>query len=360
MEKKNYKLTNRDGNYARRLNSKRSNFCITLPDFVEENGVFKPSAFVEVRTLAEFNEYKNKYEGIVEFLQAHYPTVVSTIYRNVLTELADAKHQTILGKMLAGKAVKSSEAYQAAFSPNVEYSCWFGLNNFNYVKAGFEGKKVELLPRKERTKKNVMDMFKEDKEMYIIPEIDENGLVVSTMKGKKDRFDVKFIAVPAEDFTNEQVIDYLTAPFGDRSLESGIDFQEVAENCKKSSSQLDDGRLAKEMQALVDYFISFYPLSFANIKADSNKSKVEAREFDEIEPPQPQEETGEEDIIEEETVEEEIIAEEVVEEDMSKFGSTMRYHIVEVPVRASAITGVGGKPVRSSSLTTTRMVIMDR
>lgn len=275
MDKKEYKITNRDGEYTRRLQeSKTGKFCIELPDFdVDKNGNLVPnSKLVKINTYEQFIDYKNRHEMVVNFIMENYPSVIATVYRNSLTSLSDKDHKTAIGKILSGQKIKNTSIYETAFSPDEECLYLFGLNNYNYVKGGFVGREAVLPSRVKRTRKQLMTLLEKDRNGFFVPEIDEKGLVVSVGKGR-DHFDVNFIAVHGDEITNEQLFDYLTAPFGDRVQESGIDFQSIAELCNKAYASIGTENMARDMQMLVDYCTANYPLSFSKVKADKKQEE---------------------------------------------------------------------------------------
>lgn len=265
------KIFNNQADLARRLNSKTGRFAIEMPDFYkDENGnyIVKDEPIV-INSLEGFNDYIAKHQEVVEFLGENYPKLVSTIYKNTLTSLADPLNKTAFSRVLTGLPVKNTVIYQTAHAAD-SLSVFKGfIKTYNAKNIGFEGEEHPL-PKVKRTAKQFMRQFKNSNVGYFVPEIDKNGLVVNATNSKDD-FQVKFVAVPDVDVSYFQLFDYFTAPFGDKLGEAGIHFPTIKGLCANAYAEIGSEEMAKKVQELVDYCISVYPISFVNIKPDKVK-----------------------------------------------------------------------------------------
>ena len=359
------KIFNNQGELARKLDSKTGRFFITVPDFDKDadgNYVMKDE-LLKINTLAGFNDYIAKHQEIVEFLGENYPKLVSTVYKNTMTSFTDPFRRSTYAKMFSGLPVKNTEIYQEAHATDVRSIFSGFLKTYNAKNMGFEGNDV-LLPKVKRTKKQFMKLFVEDKQGFMIPEIDKNGLVVNATNSKDD-FSVKFIAVPAEDITYDQLSDYLTAPFGDKVVESiidsGVNFDKIEELCLKAYKNIGQAEMVESLEEIMDYCMSVYPLSFSKIKADPVKTPpvVEGASEDEIGDWEPivkdpsGDEVGEwEPIVKDPSDEEGASEEESAEEEppVRIFETVIDVSWENKPT--SRIKGINGQPIRHSKIKT--------
>ena len=267
------KIFNNQAELAKRLDSKTGRFAIEMPDFYKDekgNYIVKDESIV-INSLEGFNDYIAKHQEIVEFLGDNYPKLVSTIYKNTLTSLADPLNKTAFSRVLTGFPVKNAVIYQTAHAAD-SLSVFKGfIKTYNAKNIGFEGEEYPL-PKVKRTAKQFMRQFQNSNVGYFVPEIDKNGLVVHATNSKDD-FKVKFVAVPDVDVTFFQLFDYFTAPFGDKLGDAGIHFPTIKGLCANAYAEIGSEEMAKKVQNLVNYLISVYPISFVNIKPD--KVKVE-------------------------------------------------------------------------------------
>lgn len=279
------KIFNNQAELAKRLNSKTGKFNILVPDFYKasDGSYIVKDELLEINTLAGFNRYLEKHQEIIEFLGSEYPKLVSTVYRNTMTSFTDPYKRTTLAKLLAGQPVKNTSIYQEANATDMRSIFSGFLKTYNAKKLGLVGEDVPL-PQVKRTKKQALKLFMEEKQGYMIPEIDKDGLVVKATSSKDD-FGVRFITVPACDITYDQLFDYLTMPFGDRAYESDIDFEYIHNLCFNAYKNIGQIEMSDSIGEIVDYCMAHYPLSFSRIKPDKEPAPKKPP-VEEIEEPQ--------------------------------------------------------------------------
>lgn len=305
-----------DSGYRREIEDRiRANESFELPDFyLDENGKYVVSETpVTIKTLKGFNDYIKKHREVFEFFDANFSKIVSAVYKKTLALLIDPTNRTSSGRVLSGQSVNHALVYQDAYASDP--LCVFKgfLTTYNAKNMGFEGKE-RVLPCVERTKKEFLDLFKEDQQGYIIPEIDKDGLVVRAAK-QTDDFHVNVVAVPVIDITQGQFFAYLSAPFGDRYAESGVDFAHICELCEKAYAAQQTEDQAKITQELIEYCSSVYPYSFKGVKVNSRPADPAPVTPAPADPAPVEEEPVEEEPVEEEPVEVEPVEEEPVEEE---------------------------------------------
>ena len=267
------KVFNNQAELSRRLDSKTGRFAIEMPDFYKDekgNYIVKDEQVV-INSLEGFNEYISKHQEIIGFLGESYPKLVSKIYKNTLTSLADPSNRTSYSKILTGLPVKNSVVYQTAYAGD-PLSVFKGfIKTYNNKNIGYECEDSPL-PKVKRTSKQFLKQFKESKQGFLVPEIDKNGLVVNATNCKDD-FSVKFIAVPDVDVSFSQLFNYFAAPFGGLFGESDAEFLIAKKLCAEAYASIGSEEMAKKVQEIVNYCISTYPISFVNIKPDKVKSE---------------------------------------------------------------------------------------
>lgn len=270
------KITNIDGKLRSKFKNQK-NFSISMPDFYVEDGRLVPTdKFVKISSLEEFNEYAKRHEFIMKYLMENYPSAVAAVYRNAFSELADPKHKTIIGKILSNMKNSKSSLIEAAFPADPSSVYVSALNNLNYLNKGFVGNKPHL-PIFKRTPREVLRKFEKNKNGFMLPEMDEHGLVARVSGGRNDRkFSLNLIAVNSKEITPEILFDYLTAPFGDRFEESGVDFDQVAKLCNKAYAAIGTSEMANAVSEVIDYCVAIYPLSFEQVPKDRPRTKKEA------------------------------------------------------------------------------------
>lgn len=255
MEKK---IFNNEGAMKTRLKkAKTGRVFYDLPDIVVDASGAHDNGTVRIQTLADFEAYCKNHEDIVDFLMQNYSEEIAAIYRNAMTELSDPKSETNISKILSGQPIKSNFVYQASYAPSARSTVRGFLNTFNASKSGVLGVDVQL-PRFKKTKKQIMKMFETEKG-YFVPEINAEGLVVSKDGGK---FNTNFVAIPASEITEEQLLEYFKAPYGDKADEMGIDFKDLIDLSKKAYEQIGKSDMAKTVSNLVDTCAETYPLDF--------------------------------------------------------------------------------------------------
>ena len=127
------------------------------------------------------------------------------------------------------------------------------------------GNDVEL-PKVKRTNTQVLSLLKKGTEGYYVPQIDKDGLIVTAGDGK-DHFDVNFVAVSSLDVTEEQLKEYLKAPFGEYADKAKVDYDKIIELCKTAYKGMaaSDG-MFPDVREIMHECLKSYPLSFARIQ----------------------------------------------------------------------------------------------
>ena len=183
-------------------------FSVRLPNiYKNSNGEWDyDGTMVDIGTLAEFNQYVDENEELYEIIKAQYPSVISTIWRSAFSKLYGT--ETVASKMLHGgtvdfDAVTLATAYEdSGEAPTI-----------NYIITKVNGKKAKNNPTAikpyKKANSQVMSMLNSGKEGYFLPEITENGVVVTATKNK--RLNARCFAVEAGEYSEEQIREYLLA-----------------------------------------------------------------------------------------------------------------------------------------------------
>ena len=186
---------------------KDPSFVVELPNIKKgADGMWRNGGdLVEISTLSEFNDYVNDNEELYAILKRDYPAVISTIWRNTFAKLTG--DSTIASKMLHGGLISYDKII--ANQGFDEYQD----TTFNYIISKLNGqrqtgKPVYIKPYK-KAKKEIMNMLGAGKEGYFLPELSENGAVV--MPTTESKLSVRFFAVSADEYTEDQVREYLLA-----------------------------------------------------------------------------------------------------------------------------------------------------
>lgn len=163
---------------------------------------------IEISTLAEFNQYASENEELYQFIKENYPSIISVVWQSAFSKLYGST--SVASKLLRGESVdldtiikKSVENEYSTEEPTIHYI----LTKVNGSKS--KENPVTIKPHR-RTKKEVMNYFADGIiRGYFLPEISEKGAVVDATKGK--RLCVKFFTVGADEYTEEQIKEYLMA-----------------------------------------------------------------------------------------------------------------------------------------------------
>jgi len=225
-----------DGNLLKKIKAGKSVF---LPEFYRNGEGEWVEKQVEIKTEAEFNSYVSRNKYIQDFLREQKSTVASKIYAKAFYVLTSPANTTIAGNLLSGKEFNSSKVYRAGNIPQAKDAIYGVMNTFTKNALGIIGYDVEL-PKVKKTNTQILKLLKEQTEGYFVPQINKDGLVVTSGLGR-DHFDCNFVAVSAEDVTEEQLREYLKAPFGDHADENvGTVHAGAAEACAEEVTQVDD------------------------------------------------------------------------------------------------------------------------
>ncbi len=188
-------------------------YSVELPDIrkSEDGSWVFGGEYIDIDTIEDFRLYAEDNNELFEIIKAQYPQIISTIYRQAISNLSDRNKKTIASKMLNGetfdldKIAASTATYEwGRQTPTISYI----LSKVNGDKKS--GKPVAIKPYK-KAKKEVMNYLNGGREQrgFFLPEITENGLVVTPTKDK--RLSPRFFAVGENEYTEEQVREYLLA-----------------------------------------------------------------------------------------------------------------------------------------------------
>lgn len=255
-------------------------FVVELPNIKKgADGMWHNGGdMVEISSLAEFNAYIQDNEELYEILKRDYPAVISTIWKNTFAKLTG--DSTIASKMLHGGVISYDKII--ANQGFDEYQD----TTFNYIIAKVNGQRkvgtpVQIKPYK-KTKKEVMKMLGAGKEGYFLPELSDKGAVV--VPTKESKLSVRFFAVSADEYTEEQVKEYLLAnAMAEYDLTSGNMAETEAvvdamiEKSKLAYAAIQSGR-ARDVQDLseeINFMSSLlYQPDFSEIEEQYGKKKV--------------------------------------------------------------------------------------
>lgn len=185
-------------------------YSVELPNiYKNESGEWDfDGGMVEISTLAEFNQYASENEELYQIIKDNYPSIISVVWQSAFSKLYGSA--TVASKLLRGESVgldviikKSAENEYSTEEPTIQYI----LTKVNGSKS--KENPVAIKPHR-RAKKEVMNYFADGIiKGYFLPEISEKGAVVEATKGK--RLCVKFFTVGADEYTEEQIKEYLMA-----------------------------------------------------------------------------------------------------------------------------------------------------
>ena len=183
-------------------------YTIELPDIEKaETGewVFGGDT-VEIDSLEAFNAYMSENEELYEIIKNNYPSVISTVWRSAFGKMYGG--ESVASKMLHGKPVDLDSVVMAtsfyehsADEPTINYI----LTKVNNI---VRKNNVTTIKPYKKAKKEVMSLLGASKgKGYFLPEITENGVVVTPTKS--NRLSARFFAVGENEYTPEQVKEYL-------------------------------------------------------------------------------------------------------------------------------------------------------
>lgn len=159
-----------------------------------------------IATLNDFKKYEQENEEFYQIIKQNYPSIVSTIWKNAFSQLMG--YETLSGKVLSGEVID----FDLVVS-NLGFSHHDKINSMRYIVDKVNGVNVSFaknpvtVKKIKRTKNDVLNLFRTDVAGYVLPEITENGVVVLPTKSKD--LSCRFFAVADQEFTEEQVRDYL-------------------------------------------------------------------------------------------------------------------------------------------------------
>ena len=250
------------GNLLKRVRAGKSIF---LPEYFRDSDGEWIERQVEIKSEQEFNAFVSRNQYLKDFLESKNSTVASKIYANAYYVLTSPANSTIAGKLLSGKEFNSSKFYRSGNIPQAKDVIYGAINTFTRDALGIIGQEVEL-PKVKRTSSQIMKLIKKGADGFYVPEIDKDGLVVTAGLGR-EHFDCNFVAVNAKDVTEEQLREYLKAPFGDKADEAKVDYDKIIELCKTAYKGMaaSDG-MFPDVREIMHECLKSYPLSFARIQ----------------------------------------------------------------------------------------------
>ena len=259
---------------------KDSMFSVELPNIFKGNdGMWhSESDMVEISSLAEFNAYVQDNKELYEILKRDYPAVIATIWRNTFSKMTG--ETSIASKMLHGGIISYDKII--ANQGFDEYQD----TTFNYIISKVNGQRktgnpVQIKPYK-KAKKQVMKMLGADKEGYFLPELSETGAVV--VPTKESKLSVRFFAVSADEYTEEQVREYLLANAvatydltRDDRAETEAIVDGIVDLSKKAyeAIQTGDAKKVQKYSEEINFWSSIlYQPDFSEIEEQYGKKKV--------------------------------------------------------------------------------------
>lgn len=236
------------------IDSTEPYFNVQLPNIYKtSDGVWEFDGLDrEFDTYEEFQEYAAENEEFYQLLKERYPAVISTIWKSAFSKFYGG--ETVASKMLHGGTVDydalimgtSFDEYSVD-TPTINYILTKACNKFN------KHNPVSIKPYK-KAKKEVMSMLGAGSTKgYFLPEITENGVVVTPTKFNK--LSARFFAVEDGEYTEEQVREYLTInadyEFSDEK-QKALNIKDHVDSIIKQSRIAYESMMTNDMKSMRD------------------------------------------------------------------------------------------------------------
>ena len=252
---------------------KSRTIVVVLPDFEKlPNGKWEQKGNVEIKTYGEYIKYARKHKEIMPEIKRNFPSAVSIIWRNAFTELAGPAGATIAGSFADDKNKTAQKVYGMGTRSDAENSVYGILNTLNAKKDGMKGVYIDLPFI--RTKEEVYETFKQGKNGYFVPQITENGLVVTPAKGQT-HFNINFMAFDASEVTEEEVFAYFIAPFVNSKEPINVNFDWLMGLSKETFRLIGDNKMNDFARAISDFCLKYYPLDLTALEDTKKQIKIE-------------------------------------------------------------------------------------
>ena len=244
----------------------------TVPNLELKDGKYSFAGTIEIRNRKDYYAYIRKHKELVEFLYENFDPYVINNYRKNLAVLFDPTKSTNSMKMLSGATTSSRLHYE----PNPTSVLKSFLNTYNAKKVGI-GDEYRIHPLVKKVSSDFMaSIGKNNSEGFVVPMINENGLVAHRMErvdgGEVGHFDIQIIAIPQdEEITQEALREYLALPFGGEIEDEVFDkIRSFAESAYESISNGENK--ANKVKELLDYCMEVYGLHFVDFKKPSPRT----------------------------------------------------------------------------------------
>ncbi|MBQ8425268.1 MAG: hypothetical protein IJX17_04535 [Clostridia bacterium] len=254
-----------------------------LPSFkLNERGEYEYAGTQVIHSLGEYTEYMKKYSAIANYIKQHYSSVISRIYKNSLNSLIASKGRYNLNKnkySLLSKTEKTFGISNISTETTQNYE-----NMLNYVtKAAYKTRRLKPNTQIVSILQNAEHSFTDRDRFYVLPQINDNGVVLKQKKNNSNMLEAQFELVSEADAKAIENYMLETANSLDRKTAESVKSQivKVFNSAKKAGNNMKDGVNSSMINELTELTANLVDLVGVDLSSFEKKARGNSLEHTE-------------------------------------------------------------------------------
>ena len=251
----------------------------TLPSFeVNEKGEYQYVGTQTISSLAEYSEYMKKYSAIAKYIKQNYSSVISRIYKNALNSLIASKERYNISKndySLMNKVGKTFTVSSLNEERNQNYE-----QMLNYVtKAAYQTRRLKPNSEIVNILANAENSFTDRDRFYVLPQINDNGVVLKQKKNNMNFLEAQFDLVSEADAKAIENFMLETANSLDKSTAESVKAQivKIFDASKKAGNNIKNGvtnNVINELTELTSNMVDLVGVDLSSYEKKPRKSHL--------------------------------------------------------------------------------------